>query len=257
MSQRAFIPVLDITVSAELQPWLFYKQPQQVLQIETGERGQGSRLLLGHMFFSPPAGSAWGGCTELARVGRGDLKNKPCPFLAGCTSLKTVLMQPDMEIMFAFSFFQCCWCISKLSVTVPSHQAGTRPAAWDRCWPERPLTHPAFQIASDRCQGGHGSPARSLVSQLYTLTFKASDIVLVTQQAQHTQQRTAEQGKVEGTEKYLVLSGSHHFHLHYSSSDLVIFSNCNMNNVSLTDLWGCMVLIGIFLAGYVEYDCLW
>lgn len=129
--------------------------------------------------FSPPAGFAWGGCIELARVGRGDLKNKPCLVLAGRTSLKTVLIQPDVEIMFAFSFFQCRWCISKLSVTVPSHQAGTRPAAWDRCWPERPLTHPAFQIASDRCQGGHGAPARSLVSQPYILTFKASDIALL------------------------------------------------------------------------------
>lgn len=31
VSQRAFIPVLDITVSAELRPWLFYKQPRQAL----------------------------------------------------------------------------------------------------------------------------------------------------------------------------------------------------------------------------------
>lgn len=143
------------------------------------------------MFFSPPAGSAWGGCSEQAKVGRGDLKNKPFPLLAGCTSLKMVLMQADMEIMFAFSFFHCCWCISKRSLTVPSHQAGIRPAAWDRCWPERPLTHPAFQIARDRCQGGHGAAVRSLVSQPYTLTFKASDIALVKEQAQHTQQRTA------------------------------------------------------------------
>lgn len=149
------------------------------------ERGQGSLLLSGHMFFcffSPPAGSAWGGRSELARVGWGDLKNKPYLLLAGCTSLKMVLMQPDMEIMFAFSFFQCRWCISKLHVTVPSHQAVARPAAWDRCWPERPLTHPVFQIASDRCQSGHGTLARSLVSQPYTLTFKASDIALVKEQ---------------------------------------------------------------------------
>lgn len=167
----AFFPALDITVSAELRPQLFYKQPQQVLWIKTGERGQGSLLLLGHMFFPPPAGSAWRGRSELARVGRGNLKNKPCLLLAGHTSLKMVLIQPDMEIMFAFSFSQCPWCISKLIVTVPSHQAETRPAAWDRCWPERPLTHPTFQIASDRCQGGHAAPARSLVSQSYTLTF--------------------------------------------------------------------------------------
>lgn len=149
-------------------------------------------------------------------------------------------MQPDMEIMFAFSFFQCHWHISKLYVTVPSHQAGTSPSAWDRCWPERPLTHPEFQIASDRCQGGHGAPARLLVSQPYTLTFKASDIALVKDQHQHAQQRTTEQG-IARTEKCMVLSGSHHFCLHYSSSNNVIFYNCNISNVSLTDLLGSTV----------------
>lgn len=126
----------------------------------------GLAFALGAYVFSPSC-----------RLCLGRTKNKPCPLLAGCTSLKMVLMQADMEIMFGFSFFQCCWCISKHSLTVPSHRAGIRPAAWDRCWPERPLTHPAFQIASDRCQGGHGAAVRSLVSQPYTLTFKASDIV--------------------------------------------------------------------------------
>lgn len=147
----------------------------------------GLAFAFGAYVFSPPASFAWGQCSELACVGRGDLKNKPCLLLTERTSLKTVLMQSDMEIMFAFLFFQCHWCISKLSATDPSHQAGTRPAAWDRCWPERPLTHSTFQIASDRCQGGHEAPVRSFVLQPYTLTFKASDIGLVKEQARHTQ----------------------------------------------------------------------
>lgn len=34
------------------------------------------------------------------------------------------LIYPDTEIMFAFSFSQPCWSISKLALTAPVHQAG-------------------------------------------------------------------------------------------------------------------------------------
>lgn len=50
-----------------------------------------------------------------------------CPLLAGWNSAPSALMQPDMKIMFAFSFPQLSWCVIKLNLTVPYHQAGAGP----------------------------------------------------------------------------------------------------------------------------------
>lgn len=67
------------------------------------------------------------GCDERGRVGRRNPESGSCPLLAGWKSALLALMRPDMKIMFAFSFPQLSWCVMKLKLTVPYHQAEEGP----------------------------------------------------------------------------------------------------------------------------------
>lgn len=61
------------------------------------------------------------------------------PCLCMCVHLHLIagdFIYPDTEIMFAFSFSQPCWSITKLALTAPVHQAGLGP-----------LTHPLSYAA--------------------------------------------------------------------------------------------------------------
>lgn len=87
--------------------------------------------------------------------------------------VRSGLMQPDVEIMFAFSFFGEIPVVVKLAVTVGDHQAvlGPRPIAalrlWDSCWTVRPTTPlGALTIAGDRCQDQRGLCLNSAVTVL-------------------------------------------------------------------------------------------
>lgn len=115
-------------------------------------------------------------------------ENGSCPLLAGWNSALSALMQPDMKIMFAFSFPQLSWCVMKLKLTVPYHQAGAGPvipsAVQDRCQPE---SRPTLPAPADRKRHMPGPARGSCLSTCVTappwacaLTFMASDTVLVT-----------------------------------------------------------------------------
>lgn len=61
----------------------------------------------------------------------------PSVYACVCAHLHLIagdLIYPDTEIMFAFSFFQPCWSVTKLALTAPVHQAGLlhplRPASY-------------------------------------------------------------------------------------------------------------------------------
>ena len=52
------------------------------------------------------------------------------------------LICPDTEIMFAFSFSQPCWSVTKLALTDPVHQAGMPPPSPPSHWHTYTPTHP-------------------------------------------------------------------------------------------------------------------
>lgn len=65
------------------------------------------------------------------------------------------LIYPDTEIMFAFSFSQPCWSVTKLALTAPVHQAGLVPPHPPTLCPMPPRYAPdASQLVCCFCGAG-------------------------------------------------------------------------------------------------------
>lgn len=65
------------------------------------------------------------------------------------------LIYPDTEIMFAFSFSQPCWSVTKLALTAPVHQAGLVPPPQPTLCPMPPRSAPhASQLVCCLCGAG-------------------------------------------------------------------------------------------------------
>lgn len=90
------------------------------------------------------------------------------------------LIYPDTEIMFAFSFSQPCWSVTKLALTAPVHQAGLVPPPTLCPMPPR-YAPDASQLVCRLCCAGRllETDARATVGRCLRICVKGQPWALI------------------------------------------------------------------------------